>query len=88
MKTEYEYSFKVENIEPYIEFCKNKGFLQKEKTYQIITFYRNKNKTKARITTNVINNQKRTYLDFKDDNQQDIVLKISRETIPIGFFVK
>ena len=32
--TEYEYSFKVEEIDPYIEYCKNNGYEIIEKTNQ------------------------------------------------------
>ena len=49
---EYEYSFKVNDIKPYINYCKENGSI------------------------NIV-------LDFKDDNDSDEVLKVSRETIPI-----
>ena len=37
----------------------------------------------VRITTKEINNIKNTYLNFKDDNNSDNILKVSRETIPL-----
>ena len=42
---EYEYSFKVEEIDPYIEYCKNNGYEFIEETNQSRTLYRNTNKT-------------------------------------------
>lgn len=80
---EYEYSFKVKNIEPYIDYCISEGYKKTSETLQTRTLYRNPNKTMARITTNENGNHKKTVLDFKDDNQSHEILKISRETIPL-----
>lgn len=80
---EYEYSFKVESIAPYIEFCENNGYKKLEESSQTRILYRNINKTMARITTKVKNGNKKTLLDFKDDNQNNEVLKVCRETIPL-----
>jgi len=80
---EYEYSFKVKDIKPYVEYCESEGYDKKEETSQIRTLYRNKNKTMARITTKEKNGNKKTFLDFKDDNQSNDTLKVSRETVPL-----
>ncbi len=80
---EYEYSFKVESIIPYVEFCENQGYEKLEESSQTRILYRNVNKTMARITTKVKNGNRKTSLDFKDDNQSNDVLKVSRETIPL-----
>lgn len=80
---EYEYSFKVCDLTPYLNYCEEKGFILKENTSQIRVLYRNPNKTMARITTKIKNNKKKIFLDFKDDNQSDETLKLSRETIPL-----
>lgn len=80
---EYEYSFKVLDLTPYINYCKENGYILKESTSQIRVLYRNSNKTLARITTKIKNNEKRTFLDFKDDNQSNETLKLSKESLPL-----
>lgn len=37
----------------------------------------------ANITTKETNGEQKTVLEFKDDNQSDETLKVSRETIPL-----
>lgn len=80
---EYEYSFKVLDILPYIEYCKNNEYKLKEETSQTRVLYRNVNKTMARITTKKKGNSKKIVLDFKDDNKSEEILKVSRETLPL-----
>ena len=78
---EYEYSFKVNDITKYIDYCKNNNYKLVEEVKQTRTLYRNSNKTMARIT---INNDK-MFLDFKEDNLTDDILKIRKETKPLEF---
>lgn len=80
---EYEYSFKVDNLDKYINYCISNNYELVEESSQTRTLYRNSNRTIARITTKEKNNNKKTYLDFKDDNDSDEILKVSRETIPL-----
>lgn len=80
---EYEYSFKVDNLDKYMNYCISNNYELVEESSQIRTLYRNNNGIMARITTKEKNNIKKTYLDFKDDNNSDEILKISRETIPL-----
>ena len=78
---EYEYSFKVESIERYIDYCNNNGYELIDKVKQTRTLYRNSNKTMARITIN----DNKMFLDFKEDNLNDSILKIRKETKPLEF---
>lgn len=80
---EYEYSFKVTNLKPYIEYCENNNYEKKEETSQTRILYKNINKTMARITTKEKNGNKKTVLDFKDDNETDTTLKVCRESLPL-----
>ena len=80
---EYEYSFKVKDIKPYIKYCKDEGYEYMSESKQIRELYRNSNKTLARITINKLDGHEETYLDFKDDNNSNDVLKVSRETVPL-----
>ena len=79
---EYEYSFKVSSLNPYIDYCKKNNFEFVEKTNQSRTIYRNSNKTIARIT---IKNGILKSLDFKDDIISDDVLIERRESKDIKF---
>lgn len=79
---EYEYSFKVSSLNPYIDYCKKNNFEFVEETNQSRTIYRNSNKTIARIT---IKNGILKYLDFKDDIISDDVLIERRESKDIKF---
>lgn len=77
---EYEYSFKVTDIKPYINYCKNRKYKILKEENQTRIIYKNINKTIARLTTS--NNI--TVLDFKDDLiDTNNVLKISTETKPL-----
>lgn len=83
---EYEYSFKVTDLKPYIEYCENNNYEKKEETSQTRILYKNINKTMARITTKEKNGNKKTVLDFKDDNEADTTLKVCRESLPLEIF--
>ena len=80
---EYEYSFKVKDLTKYLDYCKKNNYQLEEETNQERILYRNANKTIARITTKIKDNKANTYLDFKDENDSDEILKVSRETIPL-----
>ena len=82
---EYEYNFKVKSIEPFINFCKQNGYKEKQISTQNRVVYENKNKKTmlARITTNIKNNKKTTVLDFKNVDNKNRNFKISNESLPI-----
>ena len=82
---EYEYSFKVENIDKYIDYCNDNDYKLIDKTIQTRTLYRNSNKTMARITINEYDDNTKMFLDFKEDNLNDDILKIRKETKPLEF---
>ncbi|HOZ55386.1 MAG TPA: hypothetical protein PK993_05065 [Clostridia bacterium] len=77
---EYEYSFKVSDIEPFIMFCENKNYEKEESITQTRVLFKNENGVLARITTNERNNQIKQYLNFKEENDSEKVLKESKET--------
>ena len=54
---EYEYSFEVKNLKPYIDYCTANGYALKSSGSQKRVLFRNKNKTLARITYNKINDK-------------------------------
>lgn len=59
IKIEYEYSFNVNDIKEYVNYCKNNNYILKNNTRQIVTIYRN-NRLIARITKDIHKN-KTTY---------------------------
>lgn len=80
---EYEYSFKVNNLKSYIDYCEKNNYEKIEESLQTRVLYKNSNKTMARITTKEKNGVKKTFLDFKDDNESNDTLKVCRETLPL-----
>lgn len=82
-RKEYEYSFKVPSLTPYLKFCEENDYKKIEENKQTRTLYRNENKTMARITIKEKNNEIIKQLDFKDDIVNDNVLIERRETLPI-----
>ena len=68
MNQEYEYSFKVRTIEPFIEYCVNNNYELKKEYVQTRTLYKNGGKVMARITKNVYESEEIEILNFKDDN--------------------
>lgn len=82
---EYEYSFKTDDITKYINYCNNNDYKLIDKVKQTRTLYRNSNKTMARITINEYENNTKMFLDFKEDNLTDDILKIRKETKPLEF---
>ncbi len=80
MEKEYEYSTKVKDIKPFIDYCKENNYKLINKTTQKRILYKNNNRILARVTTIKDNKSKNIFLDFKDENESNDILKISRET--------
>ena len=80
MNEEYEYSFKVKDIESFINYCKNNNYDLVNEYEQVRTLYKNGGKVMARITKNTYKDSISEILNFKDDNINDSILKISRES--------
>ena len=81
---EYEYSFKVKSIKPYIDYCISNNYKEISITKENRIVFENKNNENiiARITTN---DKNEISLDFKNvcKNRED--LNISKESLPIKF---
>lgn len=82
---EYEYSFKVESLDPYLKYCLENKYKLIEDTKQTRLLCRNDNKTLARITIKESNGVVIKQLDFKDDIESDDILIERRESMPIEF---
>lgn len=82
---EYEYSFEVRNLEPYIKYCLDKGYQLIEETNQSRILCPNNEGTMARITIKESAGKIIKQLDFKDDILTDDILIERRETLPLVF---
>ena len=80
MEKEYEYSIRVKDIVPFITYCKENNYKLIEESIQKRALYKNNNKILARVTTIKEGKSKNIFLDFKDENESEDILKISRET--------
>lgn len=82
---EYEYSFKVESIEPYIKYVEENGYEKKSVETQNRIVYENKHSKNiiSRITTKNKDGKKETTLDFKNVEKKKNNLNDSRESLPI-----
>ena len=74
-RTEYEHSFKVKDLKPFILYALENKYELVEENNQKRVLYKKEDKTMARITTK--NNK--ILLDFKDDNLGENVVE-RRET--------
>ena len=79
---EYEYSFIVKDIKPYIEYCEKNGYAKTAEVKQNRVVYQNKYSDKiiARITTEWDNGKVSTVLDSKSIDIADNDLKVSQES--------
>ena len=82
---EYEYSFKVESIKPYIDYCKKNNYKEISVNKQNRVVYENKNSESiiARLTTKIINDKKEVIFDCKNVGRNDNDLKVSKESLPM-----
>ena len=80
MNEEYEYSFKVMELESFINYCVNNQYELEKEYEQTRTLYKNGGRVMARITKNVFEGNVVEILNFKDDDVSDHSLKICRET--------
>lgn len=80
MEKEYEYSAKVKDIKPFINYCIENNYELISKNTQKRILYRNNDKILARVTIIKKGESKKIFLDFKDENESDDILKISRES--------
>lgn len=83
--TEYEYSFKVTDLTPFLKYCEDNNYEKIEESKQIKSLYKKEDKTMARITVKENNGIIEKFFDFKDDNMSDKVLIERRETKAICF---
>lgn len=80
---EYEFSFKVTNIKPFLKYCKDNGFKKIEKTEQVRTLYKKADKTMLRLTAKKCGRKVVKEMDFKQDKLSSDVFIERKESLPI-----
>lgn len=82
---EYEYTFKVRSIEPYINYCKKNGYEEVCIVTQNRIVYENRNSNHiiARVTTEEKNGEKEILFDCKNIGEKNKSLNISNESLPM-----
>lgn len=80
--TEYEYNFKVDDINVVTKFCEENGFALVSKTSENRVVFENKQNRKiiSRLTTTFGESEKVTVWDFKNVGENDNLLKVSKES--------
>lgn len=83
---EYEYSFKVKSIKPYVEYCEKNNYELKKAIEQNRIVYENIHNAKiiSRITTENTDGKEIKIIDFKNVNKKNNDLKLSCESIPLA----
>ena len=84
---EYEYSFKVSSIKPYIEYCEKNDYKKESEILENRKVYENKYNPNiiARITKTVIGLKEQIVFDCKNVKEERQDLKESQESIPLVF---
>ncbi len=82
---EYEYSYKVSNLKPYITYCEENGYRKEPAVLQNRKVYDNEKLSNviARLTTTVVNERRKTTFDFKNITSREENLNISLESLSI-----
>jgi len=82
---EYEYSFRIKEIDWFIKKCESIG----PKSLKIVemdrTIYKNGSNTIARLTITTKKNKKSYILDFKQDTPDEQLIKIAKESSELEF---
>ncbi len=79
---EYEYSIRVSDIQPFIEYCKNKGYtkISANKQNRAVYEHRDNRHILARITKTETNGKVVTIFDCKNSSPEIDGLKIAKES--------
>lgn len=82
---EYERSFNVKDIQPFIDYCVANDFTKEEVVTQNRIVFENKYNSKiiSRLTTDFCNGSEVTVLDFKNVNLKKDDLNVSTESLPL-----
>ncbi len=77
---EYEYSYKVKEIKPFIDYCEKNNYKKIKESFQTRILYNNGNGMLARITKTLVNGKEIVEFNFKDEANLEEKLNVSRES--------
>ena len=82
---EYEYSFKVKDIKPYIEYCISNDYHKEMESIQNRVVYENEYNSKliARITKTTKDGNDKTIFDVKNFENKENTFQLSQESLPL-----
>lgn len=80
---EYEYSFKVKDLFPFINYCIDNNYNNLEDANQTRILYKKEDHTMARITISEVGGSSKMVLDFKEHMTSNGFLNKSRESSSI-----
>ena len=82
---EYEYTIKVKDLKPFIDFCKKNNYKLISVEKQNRKVYENNSNSKiiARITSSEVNGEIKNIFDIKNVGEKSENLKISNESLPL-----
>ena len=82
---EYEYSFKVKSIKPYIAYCIENGYTKESEVTQNRIVYENRHTPDiiSRVTKKIVDGKEKVVFDIKNVGKRDNKLKDSIESIPL-----
>ena len=83
---EYEYSIKVERIKPFVDYCKNNGYVlvSVAKENRVVFQNLNNNNIISRITTTEKSGKTIILFDFKNKTVGDDKFKVSQESLAMS----
>lgn len=76
---EYEYSFEVDSLSQYIDYCENNNYSLVSSNNETRNLYTSDNGVLARLTKK----DDSIILDFKEENDSNNILKERKESIPL-----
>lgn len=83
--TEYEYSFMVQSLEPFIRYCEEHQDQKVEESRQVRILYKKEDQTMARVTIKEVDGKIEKFLDFKQDLLSETPLTKRKESLPLPF---
>lgn len=81
---EYEYSFKVNSLKEYLNYCEKEKYNKIKDVKQTRDLYTNNSGVLARVTISKDKDIENIIIDFKDEDDSDKILKNTRETLPLN----
>ncbi len=82
---EYERTFKVKSINPFLDYCRQNNYKEFAPANQNRIVFENQNNSNiiARITTDFVGGKEKIVFDFKNVNRKNKNLNVSEESLPM-----